>query len=237
MARRSWAMGLERIDSRGVVSSIPFADRAVPTRPGDVLVTEATARRARLYRPDDQTSYRLPELPRGDLESVAIDQLGGVWVVRGGDRQETLYSPDGRAPWRAARLRLPVGAFAGRLSVAGNRVLLRARDTGSTGPRLAALLAQDTGAPGRWRPVDLADVDSRGWDEPVVAGLPGGRVLLGDWGRRWYAGTSGDWRRLELPDDQEFALEVHGDLVFATSGLGELFVSDDDAATWTKFDR
>ena len=92
LMRRPDATGLERIDPTGDVSQVGFVDRGRPTRAGDVLLTQA-----RFYRPADDTTYRLPERPRG-VDSVAIDRDGGVWVVS--REGETSYSRDGRAPWR-----------------------------------------------------------------------------------------------------------------------------------------
>jgi hypothetical protein len=240
MRRPYYSTELERIDPEGDVSPVRFVDRALPTRAGDVLVTEQSQTRARFYRPSDDTTYRLPELPRG-LESVAIDQRGGVWLVLSGEAGTTAYSPDGRAPWRTLDYDLPSGSIPGQFTASGEAMLLPLLDYRSSRSGVTGLLTQDIATPGRWVRVELTGVDSRQWIEPEVAVVAPGRLLLGDWGPRWYVGGAGTWTRIALPDQdphEDFFLEAKGGRIFAHGSQDSEFRwSDDLGRSWHNFDR
>jgi hypothetical protein len=237
MRRADHPKELERIDPDGVVSPVRSVDRVIATRPGDVLVTETGQVNARFYRPSDDRVYRLPELP-GGLDSIAIDRTGGVWLVLAGD---TVYSPDGRPPWRPLAYDLPPGSAPGQLTASGEAMLLPLLDAESSTSGATALLTQDIGSPGRWHRVELTGVDSRQWIEPEVAVVAPGRLLLGEWGPRWYLGGRGAWTRIGLPDrepHEDFLLELEGERIFARSTQQRDFRwSDDLGRTWHNFDR
>ncbi len=241
MRRPFYSKDLERIDPEGDVSPVPFVDRSLPTKAGDVLVTEPSQTRARFYRPSDDTTYRLPELPRG-LNSVAIDRIGGVWVVLGGDAGETIYSRDGRAPWRMLDHDLPPGSYPGQLQASGDTMLLPLLNTKSSdAPSVTGVLTQDLESPGRWDRIEVAGVDSRRWVEPTVAVVAPGRLLLGEWGPHWYLGGGGRWTRIALPDQEkheDFDLELEGDRIFLSStDEPGLRWSEDLGRTWHDFAR
>ncbi len=238
--RPAYSKDLERIDPSGLVSPVEFVARARPTRAGDMLVSEPWRSRARFYRPSDGTSYRLPELPR-DVSSTLIDRAGGVWVVHG-DAGETAYSPDGRPPWRSLDHDLPAGSTPGHLQASGDAMLLPLLDDESSTSGITGLLTQPIGSPGTWHRVEVDGVDSRRWTEPEVAVVAPGRLLLGDWGPRWYLGAGGTWTRMELPNaerGEDFFLEHKGGRIFATStqGGGVLEWSDDLGRTWHELGR
>ncbi len=227
LMRRPGSKELERIDPAGGVSPVRPVDRLMPTRAGDVLVAKG-----RFYRPSDDTSYRMPHLPRG-VNSVAIDRAGGVWLVLGGDDPETAYSRDGRAPWLTLDYELPPGAYPGQLQASGEAVLLLL-----VGDE-ARLLSQDIGSPGPWHRVELAGVDSRAWTEPEASVVGAGTLLLGEWGPHWYVGDGGVWTRIVLPDPEpheDFLLASKGERIFARSTQDPgLRWSDDLGRTWHKF--
>lgn len=241
IARPAYSKDLERIDPDGTVSPVRTVARVRATRAGDVLVSDPSRSRGKFYRPSDQATYRMPELPRG-VASVAIDPNGGVWLVLGGDAGETVYSPDGRAPWRTLDYDPQAGSTPGHLQPSGDAMLLPLLDDASSTSGITGLLTQPIESPGAWTRIGVDGVDSRGWVEPEVAVVAPGQLLLGDWGPRWYLGAGGAWTRIRLPEadrGDDFFLQHKGGRILAesTRSGGELEWSDDLGRTWHELAR
>lgn len=227
------------ITTAGEVVDVPVAKGPTPTRPGDIAL-----RLPWFFRPgsgaDVGTVHRLPDLRAigQDVFDIALDADGGVWATPNpdGDRLRVPYSPDGTAPWTEVPLPVPAQTFPDGVEVSGPLVHVSLQE-GDMGESLAGLAVRDSAAPAseEWRSLPLEGIDSSEWYASDLSVMDDGRLLLGETGQTWYAGTDqGDWRLLDLADEGAGWVRERDGLLYDL-GLGEdpVHVSDDGGGTWT----
>lgn len=231
---------LERIDAQGEITDVTVERRAVATAAGDVVVPSSIGADARVYRPADDTAHSL-ELPRGIPTGLALDDRGGVWVLSQEGRDVTVrYSPDAQEPWQELPLDLSARTLPTSIQAVGDQVYVPLA-TSSMEPDLTGLVVQDVAAPGEWRPVDVAGLETSQWYDPTLQTLPDGRILASDYSVDSYAGRPQDadpgWARIEPPatDDSGHLLRSAGGRLYAIPAVpGSTYVSDDLGETWAE---
>lgn len=235
--------GFRHLSLDGVLTDVRRTRARTSTRVGDVLVADFyTSENNRVYRPSAHEVYRLPRLPFEDVEQVALDRSGRLWVQPlWGDRTASVSSSaDGTAPWTRTRVPIARGGQPQTLVVAAGQVVMNtAGPTGSL-PALDALWTRPVSASpsARWRSVDVTGVRLREI-EPVLGALPDGRLTIAGGGQQMYLqDQDGGFARLRPPDGIRYSAltSTANGLYLVGSPDNELYRSV-DGSDWRTVDR
>jgi hypothetical protein len=235
--------GFRHLGLDGTLTDVRRARARTPTRAGDVLVRDFyTSENTAFYRPSQHRVYRLPRLPFEDVEQVALDRTGRLWVQPlWGDRTASVYSSaDGTAPWTRTRVPIAPGGQPQTLAVAAGKVLMNTAGATGSLPALDALWTRPvSGSPAaRWRRVDVTGVRVRE-TEPVLGALPDGRLTIAGGNQRMYLqGEDGAFARLRPPDGMRYSelMTTANGLYLVGSPNDELYRSV-DGSEWRTVDR
>ncbi len=235
---------LRHIDPAGTVTDVSISRERVPARPGDVLLESLERTGSDIYRPTEHQGYRLPRLPFGRPQGVALDQRGTLWVLLSWNERTApvASSPGGAGPWQRTAIELGRGiGYPQGLSLAGTRVVVPTV-RGNLKAVLTGVWTHSTdGDPASpWARLPAEGVDLGDMIFPEVYALPSGRLLIPNAHDELFAQDADlSWSRLRLPKDAKYARPaVTGDALFLVSGQNhQLYRSDDDGTTWDVVDR
>ncbi|CAM5256643.1 hypothetical protein SALBM135S_01593 [Streptomyces alboniger] len=228
------------LDVRGKRHNVTASDRALGTRPGDIVLHEGML--ARFYRPADRTVAA----PAGAPEYVdfALDERGSVWFVdQSRMPNRVVQQRDGRT---LTSMPMPKPYTSGGAVTAAGGTTALALLRGGTVRSL--MVTADNGA--HWRNLTGGGIP---WQDLkrdlaflVLRALPDGRLLVGEReGRYWLADDRSNRAFHQLKTPVPFtSLTVQGktlygiaDATTATYDLvkGEgLYASDDGGRTWRR---
>ncbi|MFD8567953.1 hypothetical protein [Streptomyces sp. NPDC059639] len=231
------------LDVRGKRHKVTLSDRALGTRPGDIVLHEGTS--ARFYRPANRTMAAPAGAP--EHTDFALDERGSVWFV---DRSRTpnrvVQQRDGRT---LASMPMPKPyTFGDAVTAAGGTTALAMLRGGPNGTAQGLLVTADDGA--HWRSltgngIPWQDLELESWSL-VLQALPDGRLLVGEKGGRcWLADDRSNraFHQLKTPvpftsfTAQGLTLYGIADATKPTYDLvkGEgLYASDDGGRTWRR---
>jgi hypothetical protein len=237
--------GTYALDVRGRRHEVHSAGTPLPTRPGDVLLSEPEP--ALVYRPATRTVAPPAGLPAGSVH-LALDERGTVWSLDQSlteDPDRVVRQRDGRTLGSTA---VPKPYTGGALTARDGTVALSLlEDDGVRG----LLVTTDGG--GHWRTVLAGGIPwrnlKRGPESLVLQLLTDGRLLVGEeGGRHWLAADRSNSAFHELRTPARFtSFAVHGttlygiaDATTATYGLvaGEgLWISRDGGREWKRYEQ
>ncbi|MFF4554412.1 hypothetical protein [Streptomyces sp. NPDC001422] len=231
------------LDVRGKRQKVTTSDRALGTRPGDIVLHEGTPNR--IYRAANRTMAA----PAGAPEYVdfALDERGSVWFVDQSQApNRVVQQRDGRT-LTSTPIPKPYGN-GGAVTAAGGTTALALLRGGPSGTVRGLMVTADDGAHWRniagggipWQDLKLESVSL------VLRALPDGRLLVGEKGGRYWLADDRSNRAFHQPKTpvpftsftvQGKTLYGIADATKATYDLvkGEgLYASDDSGHTWRR---
>ncbi|WP_338703370.1 hypothetical protein V2W30_39175 [Streptomyces sp. Q6] len=231
------------LDVRGKRHKVTTSDRALGTRPGDIVLHEGTP--ARFYRPANRTVAA----PAGAPEYVdfALDERGSVWFVdQSRMPNRVVQQRDGRT---LTSIPMPKPyTSGGAVTAAGGTTALALLRGGPNGTVRGLMVTADDGA--HWRNLTGGGIPWQDLKRDVVflvlRALPDGRLLVGEReGRYWLADDRSNraFHQLKIPVPFT-SFTVQGKTLYGIADAtkptydlvkGEgLYASDDGGRTWRR---